>query len=76
MLLSSFQNLFGLPQYMLMLYLIFTESVMADRKKEEAAVETVLNQLHKQHIALHEDTIKAYVDHFTKVTVQDRSLFT
>ncbi|PNF41247.1 hypothetical protein B7P43_G01480 [Cryptotermes secundus] len=40
---------------------------MVDRKKEEAAMETVLNQLHKHCISLHDDTIKAYVDHFMKV---------
>jgi hypothetical protein len=49
---------------------------MADKKKEEAAVETVLNQLHKHYISLHDDAMKTYGDHFMKVTMHNHSLFT
>jgi hypothetical protein len=49
---------------------------MADKKKEEAAVETVLIQLHKHYVSLHDDAMKTYVDHFMKVTVLIPRLFT
>lgn len=40
---------------------------MADKVREERAVETVLNNIHKDHISLQDDEIKRNVEHFRKV---------
>lgn len=48
---------------------------MADRVKEERAVETVLNSVHKDHISLQDDEIKRNVEHFRKVCACSEVLF-
>ena len=40
---------------------------MADKKKEEKAVVTLLNYLHKNHISLQDDDMKRTGEHFRKV---------
>lgn len=43
------------------------EWIMADRAKEEKALETVLNCVHKNHISLQDDDTKRNVKHLMKV---------
>jgi hypothetical protein len=48
---------------------------MADRAKEEKALETVLNCVHKNHISLQDDDTKRNVKHLMKVRACSETLF-
>ena len=47
---------------------------MAERR-EERAVETVMNYVHKNHISLQDDEMKRNGEHFRKVCVCSEALF-
>jgi hypothetical protein len=52
----------------------FSDWIMAE-KKEERAVETLLNYVHKNHISLQDDDIKTNGEHFRKVCACSEALF-
>jgi hypothetical protein len=48
---------------------------MADKVREERAVETLLNNVHKNHISLQDEEIKRNVEHFNKVCACSEASF-